>query len=280
MPIRKYKPVTPGRRFMAIPTYSEITKDKPEKSLLEPLKKHAGRNNQGRLTMRNRGGGNKRMYRLIDFKRDKDGMTANVTAIEYDPNRTARIALLTYEDGEKRYILAPIGMGVGDTIQSGLGADIKPGNALPLGDIPVGTIVHNIELKPGRGGQMVRSAGAGAQLMGKAQGIGEKYALLRLPSGEMRRILMVCKATIGQVGNLEHENESLGKAGKACWKGRRPHTLGVSMNPREHPHGGGEGHTSVGRKRGPVSATGVLAIGFRTRRNKSTNKYIVKRRTK
>jgi large subunit ribosomal protein L2 len=277
MPIRQFKPTSPGRRFMAIPTYSEITKSKPEKSLLEPLKKHAGRNNQGKMTVRNHGGGNKRMYRLVDFKRDKDGIAAQVIAIEYDPNRTARIALLQYKDGEKRYILAPVGLAVGDTITSGPGSDIKPGCTMALKDIPVGTLIHNIELHPGKGGQMVRSAGAGAQLMGKGE---DKYALLRLPSGEMRRVLSVCRATIGQVGNLEHENESLGKAGKNRWKGVTPHTRGVVMNPREHPHGGGEGKSPVGRKKGPVSATGVLAIGFKTRHNKSTDKYIVKRRNK
>jgi large subunit ribosomal protein L2 len=274
MPIRQFKPITPGRRFMAIPTYEEVTKSKPEKSLLEPLKKHAGRNNRGKITVRNHGGGNKRMYRVIDFKRNKDGVAATVAAIEYDPNRSARIALLEYADGEKRYILAPLGMKVGDPIASGVGADIKPGNALPIINIPVGTLIHNIELMPGRGGQMVRSAGAGAQLMAKE----DKYALLRLPSGEMRRVLLTCRATIGQVGNLEHENETAGKAGKMRWKGRRPHTRGVAMNPRDHPHGGGEGQSPVGRKKGPVSATGVLALGYKTRRNKSTDKFIVKRR--
>jgi large subunit ribosomal protein L2 len=274
MPIRQYKPITPGRRFMAIPTYEEVTKSKPEKSLLEPLKKHGGRNNRGVITVRNHGGGNKKMYRIIDFKRNKDGVGATVTAIEYDPNRSARIALLEYADGEKRYILAPLGLKVGDPIASGADADIKPGNCLPIVNIPVGTIIHNIELMPGRGGQMVRSAGAGAQLMAKE----DKYCLLRLPSGEMRRVLLTCRATIGQVGNLEHENESAGKAGKLRWKGRRPHTRGVAMNPRDHPHGGGEGQSPVGRKKGPVSATGVLALGYKTRRNKSTNKFIVKRR--
>jgi large subunit ribosomal protein L2 len=264
---------------MAIPTYEEITKGKPEKSLLEPLKKHAGRNNQGRITCNNHSGGNKRMYRIIDFRRDKDGIIAEVAAIEYDPNRTSRIALLQYADGEKRYILAPVGLKVGDKISSGTGSDIKPGNTLSLREIPVGTVVHNVELYPGRGGQMVRSAGAGAQLMGKGSE-SDKYALLRLPSGEMRRVLATCRATIGQVGNLEHENESLGKAGKSRWKGRHPHNRGVVMSPRDHPHGGGEGKSPVGRKKGPVSATGVLAIGFKTRRNKSTQKFIVKRRGK
>ncbi len=274
MPVKKFKPITPGRRFMVSPTYSEITKGKPEKSLLEPIKRTGGRNHAGRLTARNTGGGNKRMYRLIDFKRDKDDIGAKVVAVEYDPNRTSRIALLEYADGEKRYILCPVGLKVGDTIFSGAAADIKPGNALPIINIPVGTVIHNVELHPGRGGQMVRSAGVGAQLMAKE----DKYALLRLPSGEMRRVLSVCRATIGQVGNLEHENESLGKAGKNRWKGKRPHTRGVVMNPRDHPHGGGEGKSPVGRKKGPVSKTGVLALGYKTRRNKSTDKYIVKRR--
>jgi len=261
---------------MAIPTYSEITKGKPEKSLVQALKKHGGRNNSGKMTIRNHGGGNKRMYRLVDFKRQKDDLMATVIAIEYDPNRTSRIALLQYEDGVKSYILAPVGLAVGDKISSGAKADIKPGCALPLQNIPVGTLIHNVELHPGRGGQMARAAGNSAQLMAKE----EKYALLRLPSGEMRRVLIVCRATVGQVGNLEHENESLGKAGKSRWKGRRPHNRGVVMNPRDHPHGGGEGKSPVGRKKGPVSATGVLAIGFKTRRNKTTDKYIVKRRSK
>ena len=276
MGIRRFRPITPGRRFMAISDFSEITKSKPEKSLVEPIKKKAGRNNTGRMTIRNRGGGNKRMYRIIDFKRNKDAVAATVAAIEYDPNRTPRIALLQYEDGTKTYILAPVGIKVGDDIASGPTADIKPGNALPIANIPVGTLIHNIELSPGKGGQMARSAGAYAQLMAKEG----KYATLRLPSSEMRRVLLTCRATIGQVGNLEHENESLGKAGKSRWKGRTPHVRGVTMNPREHPHGGGEGKSPVGRKKGPVSATGVPAIGFKTRRNKSTNKFIVKRRTK
>ncbi|WP_309717094.1 50S ribosomal protein L2 [Armatimonas sp.] len=276
MGIRRFRPITPGRRFMAISDFSDITKSKPEKSLVEPIKKKAGRNNTGRMTIRNRGGGNKRMYRIIDFKRNKDAVAATVAAIEYDPNRTPRIALLQYEDGTKTYILAPVGIKVGDDIASGPTADIKPGNALPIANIPVGTLIHNIELSPGKGGQMARSAGAYAQLMAKEG----KYATLRLPSSEMRRVLLTCRATIGQVGNLEHENESLGKAGKSRWKGRTPHVRGVTMNPREHPHGGGEGKSPVGRKKGPVSATGVPAIGFKTRRNKSTNKFIVKRRTK
>lgn len=259
---------------MAIASYNEVTKSKPEKSLVEPLKKSGGRNNSGKMTIRNHGGGNKRMYRLVDFKRLKDGVAATVTAIEYDPNRTCRIALLQYADGVKSYILAPVGLNVGDTITSGVDADIKPGCALPLQNIPVGTLIHNVELHPGRGGQMARSAGNYAQLMAKE----EKYALLRLPSSEMRRVLITCRATVGQVGNLEHENEKLGKAGKNRWKGKRPHVRGVVMNPRDHPHGGGEGKSPVGRKKGPVSATGVPSLGFKTRRNKSTDKYIVKRR--
>ncbi len=277
MAVRQYKPVTPGRRFMSIATFEEITKGKkPEKSLLEPIKKSGGRNNRGVITSKNTGGGNKRMYRIIDFKRDKDTVAAKVAAVEYDPNRSARIALLQYADGEKRYILAPLGIKVGDNIESGSGADIKPGNCLPLQNIPNGTQIHNIELHPGRGGQMVRSAGTSAQLMAKE----DKFALLRLPSGEMRRVLVTCRATIGQIGNLDHENESWGKAGKSRWKGIRPHVRGVVMNPRDHPHGGGEGKSPVGRKKGPVSATGVPSLGFKTRRNKSTNKFIVKRRGK
>lgn len=275
MATRQYKPVTPGRRFMSISTFEELTKGKkPEKSLLQPKKNHGGRNNRGVLTARNHGGGNKQMYRIIDFKRIKDEVGATVVAIEYDPNRSARIALLQYADGVKTYIIAPVGIKVGDPIASGPGADIKPGNALPIINIPVGTQIHNIELMPGRGAQMVRSAGGSAQLMAKE----DKYALLRLPSGEMRRVLVTCRASIGQVGNIDHENESWGKAGKSRWKGIRPHVRGVVMNPRDHPHGGGEGKSPVGRKKGPVSKTGVLSLGFKTRRNKSTDKFIVKRR--
>jgi large subunit ribosomal protein L2 len=276
MPVRRFKPITPGRRHMAISSFSEITKGKPEKSLLEPLKRTGGRNNTGKMTIRNHGGGHKKMYRLVDFKRRKDEVTAEVVGVEYDPNRTARIALLLYSDGVKSYIIAPVGIKVGDTIQSGVGADIKPGNTLPIQNIPVGTLIHNIELTPGRGGQMARSAGSYAQLMAKEG----KYCTLRLPSGEMRKVLLTCRASIGQVGNLEHENEVLGKAGKARWLGIKPHVRGVTMNPRDHPHGGGEGQSPVGRKKGPVSATGVMAIGFKTRHNKRTDKFIVKRRTK
>jgi len=276
MPVRKFKPTSAGRRFMSISTFADVSKKEPEKALLEPLKKHAGRNNQGRCTVRNHGGGHKRMYRIIDFKRKLDGVQGEVVAIEYDPNRTCRIALVAYADGSKAYILAPVGLKAGDPVSNGPDADIKTGNALPLQNIPVGTTVHNVELRPGAGGQLVRSAGAGAQLMAKEG----KYATLRLPSGEMRRVLLTCRATIGQVGNLEHENESWGKAGKARWLGKRPHVRGVAMNPRDHPHGGGEGQSPVGRKKGPVSATGVLALGYKTRRNKSTDKYIVRRRSK
>lgn len=274
MPLRAYKPTTPSRRFRTVSTFEEITATKPEKSLLRPLKKSGGRNNQGKITARFRGGGNKRQYRIIDFKRDKVGVPGKVATIEYDPNRSARIALIHYRDGEKRYILAPVGLRVGDTILSGPEADIKPGNCLPLRNIPVGTVIHNVELTPGKGGQMVRSAGAFAQLMAKEG----KYAQVRLPSGEVRRVLMECVATIGQVGNVEHENESAGKAGKSRWAGRRPHVRGVAMTPRDHPHGGGEGKSPVGRKKGPATPTGKPALGRKTRRNKATDKYIVRRR--
>jgi len=274
MPLRTYKPTTPSRRFRTVSDFKDITATEPERSLLEPIKRTGGRNNQGKITARFRGGGCKRRYRRIDFKRDKIGIPGKVATIEYDPNRTARIALIHYRDGEKRYILAPVGLNVGDTVISGPDADIKPGNCLPLRNIPVGTVVHNIELTPGRGGQMVRSAGAYAQLMAKEG----KYAQVRLPSGEVRRILVDCVATIGQVGNVEHENESAGKAGKSRWKGRRPHVRGVAMTPRDHPHGGGEGKSPVGRKKGPATPTGKPALGYKTRRNKATNKYIVRRR--
>lgn len=274
MPLRQYKPTTPSRRFRSVSTFEEITATKPEKSLLEPLKKTGGRNAQGKVTARFRGGGHKRMYRLIDFKRDKAGVPGKVATIEYDPNRSARIALIHYVDGEKRYILAPVGLKVGDRIIASEEADIKPGNCLPLRAIPVGTVIHNIELTPGRGGQMVRSAGAGAQLMAKEG----KYAQVRLPSSEVRRVLMECKATIGQVGNVEHENESWGKAGKSRWQGKRPHVRGVAMTPRDHPHGGGEGKSPVGRKKGPATPWGKPALGFKTRRNKATDKFIVRKR--
>jgi large subunit ribosomal protein L2 len=255
-------------------TYSELTSKKPEKSLLAPLKKSGGRNATGRVTMKNRGGGSKRRYRIIDFKRLKDGVKATVASIEYDPNRTCRIALLQYEDGEKRYILAPNKLKVGDSVYSGPGADILPGHALALRNIPLGTVVHNIELQPGRGGQMVRSAGAGAQLIAKEG----SYATLRLPSGEMRMVHMDCRATVGEVGNAEHENEQLGKAGKNRGKGRKPHTRGVVMSPRDHPHGGGEAKSPVGRRKGPVDRWGNKAQGVRTRSNKRTDRFIVRRR--
>ncbi|GAB4122138.1 MAG: 50S ribosomal protein L2 [Fimbriimonadaceae bacterium] len=276
MPTRKYKPTSPGRRNMVVSTYEEITKSKPEKSLLAPRPKSGGRNHTGRITMFNRGGGNKRRYRIIDFKRQKDGVEATVVAIEYDPNRTCRIALLEYADGEKRYILAPRNVGVGTKVQSGEGADILPGHCLALRNIPLGTLIHNIELNPGRGGQMVRSAGASAQVMAKEG----NYCTLRLPSGEMRMVHLDCRATVGEVGNAEHENERIGKAGKNRGLGRKPHVRGVVKSPRDHPHGGGEAKSPVGRKKGPVDRWGNKSIGTRTRKNKRTDKFIVRRRTK
>lgn len=272
--IKKFKPTSPGVRFMTVSTFEEITKKEPEKSLVQILKKKAGRNMQGRVTARHRGGGHKRKYRIIDFKRDKDGVPAKVAAIEYDPNRSARIALLHYMDGEKRYILAPVGLKVGDIVESGPNADIKPGNALPLANIPVGTIVHNVELYPGKGGQLVRAAGAAAQVMAKENG----FATLRLPSGEMRMVPEECRATVGQVGNLDHENVTIGKAGRSRWLGRRPHVRGSVMNPVDHPHGGGEGKAPIGRKH-PVTPWGKPTLGYKTRKkNKPSDKYIVKRR--
>lgn len=275
MAVKSFKPYSAGRRFMTVASFDEITTDKPEKSLVTSLKKHGGRNQQGRLTVRHQGGGHKRLYRIIDFKRNKDGVPAKVATIEYDPNRSARIALLHYVDGEKRYILAPNGIKVGDVIVSGPDADIKPGNALPIKNIPVGTMLHNIELKIGKGGQLVRSAGASAQLMAKEG----DYALLRMPSGELRKVHINCRATIGQVGNLEHENITIGKAGRARWMGKRPENRGVAMNPNDHPHGGGEGRSPVGRKH-PVTKWGKHAMGAITRRKKRSDKLIVKRRTK
>ena len=275
MAVKSFKPYTPSRRFMTVSSFDEITTDKPERSLVERLQKHAGRNNQGRMTVRHQGGGHKRQYRVIDFKRNKDGIVAKVATIEYDPNRSANIALLHYADGEKRYILAPNGLKVDDKIMSGPEADIKVGNALPIKNIPVGTQLHNIELKIGKGGQMVRSAGGSAQLMAKE---GE-HALLRLPSGEIRKVHINCKATVGQVGNLEHENITSGKAGRSRWLGIRPANRGVAMNPCDHPHGGGEGHSPVGRKH-PVTPWGKHAMGVKTRRNKTSDRLIVKRRTK
>ena len=276
MGIKTYNPYTPSRRHMTGSDFSEITKKSPEKSLTYSLKKNSGRNNQGKITVRHRGGGAKKKYRLIDFKRNKDGIPAKVATIEYDPNRTANIALLNYADGEKRYILAPVGIKVGDTLLSGPEADIKPGNALALKNMPVGTVVHNIELKAGKGAQLVRSAGVSAQLMAKE---GNK-ALLRLPSGEMRYVSIECKATIGQVGNVEHANETIGKAGRKRHMGIRPTVRGSVMNPNDHPHGGGEGRSPIGRP-SPVTPWGKPALGYKTRKkNKASNKLIVSRRTK
>ncbi len=274
MAVKKFKPTSPARRFMTVSAFDEITKTTPERSLLEPQKKHAGRNAYGRITVRHRGGGNRQKYRVIDFKRNKMDMPATVIGIEYDPNRSANIALLQYEDGEKRYIIAPLGLTDGDVVISSATADIKPGNALPISSIPVGTLIHNIELAPGKGGQLVRSAGNSAQLMAKEG----KYAQVRLPSGEVRMIRMDCMATIGQVGNLEHENISIGKAGRKRHMGIRPTVRGVVMNPNDHPHGGGEGKSPIGMP-SPVTPWGKPALGLKTRKkNKETNKFIVKRR--
>ncbi|MCG0238203.1 MAG: 50S ribosomal protein L2 [Firmicutes bacterium] len=274
MGIKRFKPTSPGIRQMTVQTFEEITRTEPERSLVVPLPSTGGRNNQGRITVRFRGGRHKRLYRIIDFKRDKDGIPAKVAHIEYDPNRSARIALLHYADGEKRYIIAPLGLQVGDTVMSGPDVDIKVGNALPLANIPVGTLVHNVELSPGRGGQLARAAGTYAQVMGKEG----KYVLLRLPSGEMRYVLGTCRATIGQVGNLEHENVTIGKAGRARWLGRRPHVRGSAMNPVDHPHGGGEGKAPIGRK-SPLTPWGKPTLGKKTRKKgKASDKYIVKRR--
>jgi len=274
MPMKTFRPFTPSRRFMTVVTREEITKQTPEKSLTAGRQKSGGRNSSGRVTSRFIGGGHKQTYRLIDFKRDKAGIPAKVAAIEYDPNRSARIALLNYADGEKRYIIAPLGLEVGKTVTSGPDADILIGNSLPLKNIPAGTFVHNIELKPGKGGQMARSAGTLAQLVSKEGGI----ALLKLPSGEVRKVQLECAATIGQVGNTDHENESLGKAGRTRWLGKTPHNRGVVMNPVDHPHGGGEGRTSGGRH--PVSPWGQPTRGFKTRNNKRTDQFIVTRKSK
>ncbi len=274
MGIKQYKPTTPSRRGMSVSTFEEITKTKPERSLTTSLKKHAGRNSYGRITVRHQGGGVRRKYRIIDFKRKKIDVPATVVAIEYDPNRSANIALIQYEDNEKAYILAPEGLKVNDKVMSGVNADIKPGNCLPISAIPVGTVIHCIELKPGKGAQMVRSAGNGAQLMAKEG----KYAHVRLPSSEMRLVSVDCKATIGQVGNSEHENIKLGKAGRSRWLGKRPEVRGSVMNPNDHPHGGGEGKSPVGRP-GPVTPWGKPALGYKTRNNKkASSKFIVKRR--
>jgi large subunit ribosomal protein L2 len=275
MAIKQYKPTTPARRYYTGSTFEEVTKTTPEKGLLSPLKRSGGRNNQGTITMRHVGGGHKRQYRLIDFKRKKVGVPGKCAAIEYDPNRSARIALIHYADGEKAYILWPVGLKVGDSVIADERTDVRPGNCMPMENIPLGTIVHNIEMKPGKGGQMVRSAGNGAQVMAKEGG----YVQLRLPSGEMRNVLAVCKASIGQVGNVDHENISVGKAGRTRWAGVRPTVRGVAMNPRDHAHGGGEGKSPVGRKT-PVSKWGKPAHGTRTRGRKASDKMIVRRRNK
>ena len=274
MAIKSYKPTSPSRRQMTVTDYSVLSKEGPEKSLLEPLKKNSGRNSYGRITVRHRGGGNRRKYRVIDFKRDKEAMNATVLTLEYDPNRSAFIALVQYEDGEKRYILAPHGLKAGDVVRAGADADIKPGNALKMEDIPVGTFIHAIELYPGKGAQLVRSAGNMAQLMGKENG----FALVRLPSGEMRKVPVSCKATVGQVSNIDHENVNYGKAGRKRHMGWRPTVRGSVMNPCDHPHGGGEGKSPVGRP-GPVTPWGKPALGYKTRKKHNrTDKYIVKRR--
>lgn len=275
MAIKTYKPTSPGRRGMTVSTFEEVTRTEPERSLLRPLHKQSGRNVHGRITVRRRGGGHKRQYRLIDFTRDKVDIPARVTSIEYDPNRSARIALLVYADGEKRYIIAPLGLQVGDTVMSGKGAEIRVGNALSLERIPLGTLVHNIELYPGRGGQMVRSAGTSAQVLAKE---GE-YVTLRLPSGEMRLVRKECMVTVGEVGNVDHGNIKLGKAGRNRWLGRRPSVRGSAMSPRDHPHGGGEGRSPIGMP-SPKSPWGKKTLGKKTRRNKATAKYIVRRRGK
>ena len=274
MAIKTYKPTSAGRRHQTCSTFEEITSAKPEKSLLVTLKKTGGRNSFGRITSRHIGGGHKQKYRIIDFRRDKLDIPAKVVSIEYDPNRSARIALLSYVDGEKRYILAPLGLSVGDTVLASPAADIKPGNALPLRSIPLGTIIHNVELKIGKGAQLARSAGTFAQLMAKEG----KYAQVKLPSGEVRMVLMDCIASIGQVGNIDHENVNIGKAGRSRWLGKRPKVRGVAMNPVDHPHGGGEGRTSGGRH--PVTPWGIPTKGYKTRTNKTSSRFIVKKRTK
>jgi large subunit ribosomal protein L2 len=272
MAVKKYKPTSAGRRFITTADFSGITKKDPEKSLLEVRQKHAGRNNNGHITTRHKGGGTRKQYRIIDFKRTKDAIPAKVAAIEYDPNRTARIALLHYRDGEKRYILAPVGLEVGTIIESGDKADIKIGNALPLANIPLGTVIHNIELRPGEGGKLVRSAGSSAQLMAKEGA----YAQVRMPSGEVRKIQIVCRATIGQLGNLDHENEVIGKAGRSRHLGKRPSVRGIAMNPVDHPHGGGEARSTSGRP--PTTPWGQMTMGKKTRRNKRTAGMIVRKR--
>ena len=274
MPIKAYKPTSPGRRFQTVQTFDDITTNEPHKPLVENLHRSGGRNNHGELTSWWRGGGHKRLYRIIDFKRDKKDIPGKVSTIEYDPNRSARIALVTYADGEKRYILQPLGLKVGDAVIAGDNVDILPGNALPLKNIPLGTMLHNVELKPGKGGQIARSAGSSVQLVSKEG----DYASVKMPSGEIRHIAMVCYATVGQVGNIDHENVSIGKAGRNRWLGWRPHNRGVVMNPVDHPHGGGEGKTSGGRH--PVSPWGLPTKGYKTRNRKSTDKFIVQRRPK
>ena len=274
MPVNKYKPTSAGRRFMAVSSFEEVTSTTPERSLTVHLKKASGRNNTGRITVRHRGGGHTKLYRVIDFRRTKRDMVARVAAIEYDPNRSARIALLHYADGEKRYILAPLGLAVGTVISAGAGAEIKPGNALPLSNIPLGTTIHNLEVLPGRGGQLVRSAGVAAQLIAKEG----DFATVRMPSGEVRRIDVRCFATVGQVGNADHENQNIGKAGKSRWRGWRPSVRGMAMNPFDHPHGGGEGRSGAGGH--PQTPWGKPALGYRTRRNKKTDRMIVRRRKK
>ena len=273
MAIKMYKPTSPGRRGMSVSTFEEITRTTPERSLLRPMRENAGRNNQGRVTVRHQGGGHKRMYRVIDFKRDKLGVPGRVDSIEYDPNRSARIALVVYADGDKRYILAPLGLKVGAQLLAGPQAEVRVGNSLPLRNIPLGTVVHNVELAPGRGGQLARSAGTAAQVMAKEG----DFAQLRLPSGEVRRVLLTCAATIGQVGNTDHANINLGKAGRRRWLGIRPGVRGTAMDPNSHPHGGGEGRSSVGMP-GPKTPWGKPALGYKTRKNKRTDKYIVRRR--
>ncbi len=274
MPIKRYKPTSPGRRFMSVSSFEDITKKKPEKALTQHLPTHSGRNNTGSITVRHRGGGHKKLYRLVDFKRNKLDVPGRVAAIEYDPNRSARIALIHYADGEKRYILAPLGLAVGDAVMAGSKAEVKPGHSTALANLPLGTTIHNIELKLGRGGQMVRSAGGAAQLLAKEGG----FATLRMPSGEVRRVDIRCSATVGQVGNVDHENETVGKAGKSRWRGWRPSVRGMTMNPFDHPHGGGEGRSGAGGH--PQTPWGKPALGYRTRHNKSTDRMIVRRRKK
>jgi len=272
VPVKKYRPTSPGRRFITTPDFSELSKVAPERSLVEVRKKHSGRNNNGHITVRHRGGGTRRLYRIVDFKRGKDGIPAKVATIEYDPNRSCRIALLHYRDGEKRYVLAPLGLKVGDVVESGSSADIKIGNTLPIKNIPVGTVIHNIELRPGEGGKLVRSAGVSAQLMAKEN----EYSQVRMPSGEVRKIHIECRATIGQLGNIEHENQVIGKAGRSRHLGKRPSVRGIAMNPVDHPHGGGEARSTSGRP--PTTPWGTMTMGKKTRRNKRTTKMIVRRR--